>query len=427
MRKLLFLPILTMFCVSSVGAQIESIAASASVESVISQIRNSASELISEAETSAKVAGFSFATDANILLQNLDVMAEELSGKVFRDLNTSQQSILSNAIKLVSETDRSFEDRLGDVNQIISSLGGELSRIPGIDGRPLLAKYSPSYILNTDAAYDLTLSGSLLSSEKSSLLFGATPCLLVSSVESQARYRCPAEIFTTGENEWVTGELKLIKDTPWYNFWGKGQTYSYKIGVMTIQEKLGEYELKVWEKRSSQKRISRSGSNSHRNNHCRSDKSKAWTYRPAPNCSVDVTSINVKHSKSSNSTYEGVINASGSGFQVRGVIRNRGRCGPFGVGHDARGSLRVDATWIDICPATEEIELPTEDGILSWMEDRSFDFPETTTKYVLKINQADGRVKIVDKTLSDDWFTASYDLNTRLLVFKPKALSEALK
>lgn len=425
--KILSLILVLCLSVSNVYSQAGAIAASASVDAVISNIRNSVSELISEAETSATVTGFSFVTDANILLQNLDVMAKELSGKVFSDLNQSQQSILSNATQLLAETNRDLEDRIADVGGIISSMGAEISRIPGVDDRPLLSKYSPSYILNTEAAYELLLSGSLLNSDKSLLVFGATPCLLVSSVENQARYTCPAEIFSTGENEWVTGELSLIKDAPWYMFWADDETYSYKIGVMAIQEKLGDYELKVWEQRNSQNRVSRSGRNGHRNNHCRGDSGQVWTYRPAPNCTIDVTSINVDHSKSSNSTYNGVINASGSGFQVRGVVRNNGSCGPFGVPRDGRGSLNVHARWVDICPATEEVELPAQKGELSWLEDKSFDFPETTTKYMLMVNQINGKVKAVDRASSEDWFTTSYDVNTRLLVFKPRKLTDAFK
>lgn len=92
-----YILILVLFSSSPVGAQVGAVAAAATVDSVLAQIRNSLTSIISQTETSASVAGFSIAADANILLANLNSVAVDLEGKLFRDLNATQQAVIANA------------------------------------------------------------------------------------------------------------------------------------------------------------------------------------------------------------------------------------------------------------------------------------------------------------------------------------------
>ncbi|MFQ3245891.1 MAG: hypothetical protein ACI9SP_002540 [Arenicella sp.] len=423
----LFLSIFVLAYNSS-NAQVVEMATSATVDSVITKLTNSVSEIISEAEASGTVLGFSIATDAKILIQNIEALGSGLSGKIFSDLTRAQQTAFENAASLLNEADYSAEQRLEQIELISKGFGAELSRLPGVDDRPLILSYGPSYIFNTDAAYDITLNGSLLNSERADLTFGATPCKLISSVESQLKFTCPAEIFSTGENEWVSGRINLIKPAPWYTFWKDETIFQYTIGVMAIQEAMGEYSLKVWENRPTALRVARSQKNNYRNGHCKGNKSKVWSYRPATNCSVDVTSVKVtsKH-VSSKSTFEGLINVSSNGFQTRGKIRNNGQCGPFGVGKDGRGALNVTVKWFDECKSSEEIALDIDTGALSWQEDKSFELPETMTKFVLTIMQKNGETKVVNGTSSEKWFATTFSPDSKILTFKPRDIERAFK
>lgn len=428
MKRFLMAILCSTVLVTNAFGQGAPIAANIAADALISNIRNSLAELISQAEVSGSILGFQFATDANILLQNFEIVVKGASGKVFGDLNQSQQSIISNMSQLVDKTDRSLSDKIKAANDLVASVGAEISRLPLVSNRPLLYAYSPSYILNSEASYDVEIKGSLLGSHQVGLIFGTTPCNLVSSVENEARFTCPSEIFSTNRNEWVSGTIRFSKPAPIYAFWRQGEAYEYKIGVMAIQEEMAEYSLKVYERRPSHQRIARNASNGHRNNYCRGDKSIVWGYRPAAGCKVDVTTIRaVPTVISSNSTYNGVVNASENGFQVSGVARNRGRCGPFGVPRDARGSLNVSVNWTDVCSSAEEAPLEEETGVLTWLEDKAFAFPNTLSKYLLTVKQKNGQVKIIDRAEASNWFTVNYDPNTKILIYKPRALQDAFK
>lgn len=410
-----------------VSADVPTIAGTAAVGSLISQITNGLSELISEAEASATATGFSFATSANILLQNMEVLGKELSGKVFSDLNSTQQSTIQNALLVIDRANRDMAGQIEAVNTLVSSVGQEISRIPGVSKRPLLTSYSPSFLLNKDDSYDFRLRGSLLNSENSTLYFGQTPCTLVSSVETEVRFSCPSSAFDKTSNKWSTGLLTLEKPQPWWKFWASTDEYKYKIGLMLIQQDMGEYRLSRYENRTEIARVPRKQENERGNGHCSGSKPTVWTYNPAATCKVEEATVTVEHSTSANSSYEGIINLSATGFQVRGVVANKGDCGPAGAWKDARGKLWVRAHWVDLCPTNKEYELPAESGTLSWTEERAFQLPASSSKFLLEVRQKDGSVKIFDKAGNSNWFTVEYDPNTKIVMLKPRHVADAFK
>lgn len=408
-------------------ADVSTIAATATVGSLVTQITNGLSELISEAEASATTTGFAFATSANILLQNMEVLGKELSGKVFSDLNTTQQATFQNALQVIDRASRDLDSQVESVNTLVLSVGQEISRIPGISERPLLTSYTPSYMLNKDDSYDFRLRGSLLNSERSSLYFGKTPCTLVSSVETEVRFSCPAAAFDATDNRWSTGLLTLYKPQPWWKFWAAPEEYKYKLGLMVVQKDMGEYRLRLYEKRTDITRVPRQAENVEGNGHCSGDKHPVWTYNPAANCKVEVTTVSADHEATANSRFNGIINLSDNGFQVRGVVSNKGDCGPRGAWKDARGKLWVRVKWTDLCPTVREYELPEASGTLSWTEEKAFQLPEGTHKFLLEIRQKDGSVKVFDKAGPSDWFSVEYDPNSKVVMLKPRLIADAFK
>jgi hypothetical protein len=425
-QHFLALPVLAVLSVSA-HADVASIAATAAVGDLISQIKNGLSELISEAEASATATGFSFATSANILLQNMEILGKELSGKIFSDLNSTQQATLQNAMLVIDRANRDLAGQVEAVNMLVSSVGQEISRIPGISSRPLLTNYTPSYLLNKDESYDLRLRGSLLNSEESTLYFGKTQCTLVSSVETEMRFSCPASAFTASENKWSTGLLTLAKPQPWWKFWASSEDYKYRLGIMLIQKDIGEFRLTKYENRTGTESVARKQENEGGNSHCSGNKSKVWTYTPKTGCKIDETSVGVEHHTTANSTYEGVISLSATGFQVRGVVSNKGDCGPGEAWKDARGKLWVRAKWNDLCSTVKEFELPAETGILTWTEEKAFQLPADASKFLLEVKQKDGSARVFDKAGPSPWFTVEYDPNTKVLLFKPRQIADAFK
>ena len=406
-------------------AQVREIAAGASLESVLSMIRNALTEVISEAEGSATTAGFSLATDANILLQNIEALIASSSARVFGDLTRAQQTAIRDALKLADEVNRGAADRMDDLDRVVRTLGTEMSRVPGVEDRPFVSRHSPSYIRLGEPSHTIAFSGSRLGVDEATLQFGATPCEWIGSTDMDLRFRCPQEIFDIGRNDWVSGRLMLTDESSWYELWKSDEQFEYRVAVMAIQELLGRYSLKVSETRTSEDRVNRAGKNSYRNDHCRGGKQKVWTFRPAPGCKVDVTSIKVGHRESKNSSYEGIVNASAHGFQVRTHVRNHGSCGPFGVPKDGRGSVGISATWTDVCPKSIQADLEPEQGELFWDSDRSFEFPETVRSFILTVEQLNGERRTITGTDSTPWFTADYDPLKRVLVVRPRTLESA--
>ncbi len=396
------------------------------VSSLINQIKEDTEELISEAEASSSVVGFSVATDAKILVQNLDVMARALTGKVFDDLDSSQQALFKNAASVLKESDRSLEERLSDIDSIFNGFGAEVSRLPGVSDRPLLKHYSPSYILNNRHSYNLVLSGSRLNSASPELTFGDVSCKNVSSLENTLRFDCPNTLFSNENNGWVAGKFSLTKPAAWYQFWADDEQFEYSIGVMVIQEKMGDFSLKVTREVAVDLRKPRSQSNNYRNEHCDGDQVLVRTYRPESGCRIDVHTVNAKATViSKESSFEGTLNVSDNGFQTRGHVRNNGTC--IWPARDARGALNVVATWVDICSVNKEEVLPEEQGELMWSKEISFSMPADTKSFVLTIRQVDGKVKVISGTTSSGWFNTYYDIGANLLVVKPREVDEAFK
>lgn len=86
----------------------------------------------------------------------------------------------------------------------------------------------------------------------------------------------------------------------------------------------------------------------HRNGHCSSATNINWVIRSDSNegWKIIVDSIKVLNvSARSNDVFNGIFDKASSGFSLKGVVRNSGRCTPFS--RDARGKLVVTYSYIE--------------------------------------------------------------------------------
>ena len=424
----------TVLCASallatSAYAQVEtvagSIAATATVDSVISGVRTTLQEAISQAEVAGTVVSFRVASDAKVLLQNLDIMAKELSGKVFADLTAAQQSALNNLLVVSKETTRDLKGNINALDGAVRDAGQEIARLPGVSKRPFVSSYSPGYMLaGAASSMDVLVKGSMLNVDKISLTLNKSQCILLSGVENALRFSCPIDAVGSPQR-WVTGDLGLQMKTKWYAFWKGPQVFDYKVAVSLVQPEMGSYTLQATVTESSSERIARTQSNGYRNGHCDGDHSVAWTFTPSrAECSIDVTSVQTTPSATSKSGYEGVINLGPAGFQFRGVVRNSGHC--FGPSKDARGSLNVTATWTDVCPITREVVQVPQEGKLLWNRETELQLPKGTSSWLIKVSLNNGTQHVLSSAGSFPWFTVSFDPVARLVVIRPRALEDAL-
>jgi hypothetical protein len=130
---------------------------------------------------------------------------------------------------------------------------------------------------------------------------------------------------------------------------------------------------------------------------------------------------------SSNSTLNGIVNLSESGFQVTGIVRNYGHCGPFNIPQDARGVINVQVQWDEICAERAEVELEDQTGEIFWGEQIAFTLPPTYTRFLLTISKVNGEIAVVNESYPGDWFTTSFDTEQRTLIVRPRPLEEALQ
>ncbi len=394
--------------------------ASAAVSPILDDIKAKLQTIISEAQSAGTAVSFRVASDAQLLLQNLNNMASELEGKTFKDLNQTQTNAIANLSAATSAAQRELAQNLDKLDMAIKDAGAELSRVPGVSKRPFLFHVRPAYILKGSGSFELELAGSLLNSSEASLTFDKVSCQLRSGTEMNAHFSCPSDVFKAASDGWAQGQLTLIKR----NLALFKKRYTYQVAVRAIDPVLGHYSLSVTRQIDSTNIVARTATNSHQNGHCEGDRAVRWTYSPGAGCQVDVSSVLVQEGHSSQSSYGGVDNLSATGFQVYGTVRNNGHC--VGFIKDGRGSLGVTVNWKDLCPVHTEVDDPAAQGEILWADQHVFTLPANTSKFTLKLTQANGAERIVTNTIDAGWYTAHYDPVTRILVIRPRALDEAL-
>lgn len=400
-------------------------------ESLVSNLIEGVNNVIANLENSASATSFTVRSDLIVVLDNLNQLADQVVGKTFGELNNSQQVFFQNTQKLIDLFEETSKVSVEQVDGVVLSMGEALSRIPGFKNRPFVTNYEPGYAIVEKNNLAIKIRGSLLANGTPELSFGNNICTIKTKTERSLEFQCASDIFLKND-AWVSGILNVTKPKSWYQFWkGGDEKFPYTVSVRTISPELGSYELKVFTKENTQTRNNRSQSNSHQNNYCAGNRSVGWNYSPASGCQIDVSSVNVTYSKSSQSIYSGVTNLTSGGFRVAGEVRNNGSCGPntpFGhLMHDGRGNLNVTANWVDLCTNTVIKELPTENGTLFWKQQESFTLPANVDRFILTVHQINGEKKIVTGPSKEQWFSSDYDTNSKLLVFKPNTLDLALK
>lgn len=172
----------------------------------------------------------------------------------------------------------------------------------------------------------------------------------------------------------------------------------------------------------------------HSNGHCEGPREVVWNVNATPGgWKIDPNSITVHEGTKNGDTQNyGAINRSATGFQLGGMVRNQGGCvcvPPFGcVSHDARGWLGVKATYTEFLDQSKSEAGPLETGVLNWGHDMTFHLPASTTAFSLDVKQIDGRTFVdTSAPTTRGWYSITYNSENKILVVRPKELSEALR
>lgn len=412
-------------------SQASEIAAETAVSKVVADLTDSIKGIINNLEASATTVSFDIRSDLLVVMDNLNILGNELVGKTFGELSQAQKQFFENSNALVQDSLSGAELTVDKVDGVVASMGEALSRVIGVDNRPFVTKYSPSYVVTGKESYALSVNGSLVGNGKPSLTFGDKKCEIKTKTERKLEFKCPKTIFRTNDR-WVSGDLVVSKKKPWWAIFSSADSYKYNLSVRSIDENLGTYTLDIYVTETTEERKNRSQSNGHRNEHCQGGRNKAWTYSPSANCKIDVSTAKIaSKSVSSQSTLQGISSLTPNGFRITGRVSNNGDCAPRILGQrafrDGRGSINVTATWVDVCTVEAEVKKETITGSLSWKKEESFQLPENASRFVLNIQQNDGKVVVANGTGSHKWFNVNYDPAGKIAIFRPKPLEVAFK
>ena len=391
------------------------------VDQIGSEIAKDVNSVVHELEQSGSQLSFNVRTDLIVAAENVSRLVAEERNKTFEQLSELQQSTLKNTLQAIAEAKKGTDDALMKSQQLISQASVELTRIPGINKSPMVTGYSPSLIVSDRDKYRISVKGSKLGGKITQLNIRGAECGLSKQDETNLSFNCTGDVFKVDTPSYLEGSLLVTSSSRRFLF-GPQRKARYAFSVGVLPQLLGNYELKVTHDVTKETRVKRNGANGHRNDHCSSNKSKYWTYNPAKGCEIDVSSVKARAtSKSSNSTYSGINNLSSSGFRVGGVVRNRGKC--LWPSKDARGTLKVAATWQDVCKQTETSTNDVESGQVFWGKDMIFQlgsYVENPKGFSLSIEDIYGRKRVIDGAETNDWFSASYDVATQTVVVKPR-------
>lgn len=417
---------------SRAHAQAEIIAGSMAIGDLSASISSDLKSVIAQFENSASITSFRVRSDLIVVADNIRVMGEALADKTFDGLSQQQKTFFENARALATDAKSGVDLTADRVEGILAGMSETMSRVPGLDGRPFVTKYNPSFVLIGKSKYPVSINGTLVGTGSPTLSFGETPCEMKTKTERALEFDCPSSIFSE-KDPWSSGQLTVVEKKPWWKFWGTPDTHAYTVSIRSIPDVMGDFLLVARGVQRVEAAKPRTAGHNHRNNHCQGDTPLSFRFTPESGCRIDIQSIRlIRGSISERSQVDGPASVTSTGFMVSAVARNSGACGPrlpggARAGVDARGSINFNVTWNDVCPENQAVEANVGSGPLRWSQEKAFQLPAFATAFVLTVTQADGKIRVVNGTESTQWFDVAFDAASKVVLFKPKALESAMR
>jgi len=398
----------------------------AAVETIVADLSTEIQNIIVQLEYSADVTSFKIRSDLLLLLEHLEFTADKLSGKVFDDLTEIERKFFNDIRQTLALTDEIIRSNIGHAEELLSSLGGEFSRLPFVDETPLVNRFIPAVYVDDGSRILVEAQGSRLAAETPEMELEGRECRISAKTELSVSFDCnvPRDGFSK-DTPFLRAKASFFEEKSWWQiFGGASREYIHEIRVLPPIVALYDFTYSYETQKEIKK--SRMQSNSHKNPHCVGARPVNWRYSVSEsNCEIDINSISITTDwVSSKSIVGGAENITDSGFNVTGSAQNRGSCGPkvFGTraGKDARGGFGVTAKWIESCTQIERIEAPRTAGCVRWNEDVLLDTIEPSVKdWTIKLTLLDGSTKVVSQEEDLGVVSVERPSNTSVLI-KPQ-------
>jgi len=414
-------------------------AAEASVGSVIDQLRGSANDVIQNAQNAVSKGAFEVRQNAEILLQQLDVMGRGLEGKTVKDLTAVQAQFFSNTFQTLQEIRSTASYTTKEARKLVAQSNDMLGTLPFADRTARVLDFSPRFVaLHETQDQALMISGSWLSSSGSpSLLMDGKICEPLEVLESSLRFRCKVGPSLGSSVTYKTGTLTVSDRQGWWDrfvgwFYDNRVKRTYSIAIAVVPMSLGQFSIKAAVEKPGVDIQSKTETRRSDNGHCQGGTSYSWTINATSGYSI-IEKPTTTLVGDSTAVDEGVQGWTPTSFIFRGKANNSGSCAPVIFGQrafvDGRGHVEIRAAWKESKSTTVRTEQDvTLTRPVEWGKEQFVSLPEGTVFAEVSAHLLDGRDLHDTSTASttNHWIRFIHDVANKRLEIKPLPLSEAL-
>lgn len=427
MKKVFISIILIISCHIFSHAQGTAIAAGATINDVVNNLKTQIEDLAFSLEGIMTRQSFDMRQHILVISNNLDYILEKNLNKTFEELTAKQQEILNDAQFLVDGLKDTANQTIEKLELITDKANSFAASLPLGKKATLLSKVSPNYVLQSNRDnIKLIIKGSWLATGKPYLKLKNKKLFPATEIDSKLEFIIPKLEIDTSKLELNTFPLIVYQK----RFIGK-KKLDYSVGVTTVPNFMATYNLEVTTFRNDTIRSTYNREKSHKNDHCQGSRNVILTVTASVGYKIDKNSITHSGNVRSNCVYNGLRSVTENGYQVTAIVRNSGRCikDPITrsiVSRDARGKATIKTSYSEY-KVVESIndEKVKIIGKGFWGEDFIFDLPDNTKSFVLTIHKINGEKIIVTDSKNDKWMTIKNDRVNKRIIISPKKVDMA--
>jgi len=419
------------------AAQVAPIAGGAVVSQVISDMTSDINSIIDNVDYTVSSNSFQIRQHGQILIDQMAIVAEKTSGKMFKDLRASEQKAMNDLRAQIDEIERAGQTAAADLRNLNNSFAQTLGSTVIGKKIPRVTYYTPEWVSNRgeDAVGNVQfdIEGFMLDAGDPTLVIGTSSCRRVTKIATKLSFECPAPVFTAdGEIKSTAGRLTVYERSGFFR--RTIRAYNYDIGSYIVPDELGTYSLVYYVEGEQDVIEDRNQSFKTRNSHCQRPRTAAFNFSTAgPEWKIVPGSAKANCKSSSKSSCHSVRNVTPDGYQFTCRIENNGKCikTPFTTIRDGRGSCRGTARWQEKSSKTVKSITDPKVGEFYWGKDIAFDMPEGTKSFKLTVGQVldPNRNEVTIMTGTDNsnpWYELKSDLDNRSIVLSPRDIKDAL-
>lgn len=404
---------------------------------MIDDFKSAINDIIDNLDASVTRNSFAMRQYLILLMQNIDIVSANITKNSFGELNNTQKDFFNKLNFTISKWNEGTEITIGSVNDTLKMVNDITARLPGADKTPRVISYTPAYVINGEDT-KVSIEGTLIGDGNPTLYFDNIACGRLTKDDYHIVFDCPGKIFSSSDEiKGKSGKLKLFSSQKkWVFFPGDEKIYNYDLGIYIIPEVMGSYKIDAIVENKIKETRQRTESFDHKNPHCESSQKKiTWTVNAdiAGGWKIDPTSVKPKvNHRGKKSYFNGVFDKTESGFQLRAVAQNHGKCTLGGLlggllGKDARGGIGVSVTFNEYKYDTLQETISIESGTLKRNEEKIIKLPKNHIRPIIEITQMNNSKLVANGKLNEKWFDIVYDSGGGLVMIKPKSLDKALK